>query len=273
MEMFAFGENWESYAEKITESKIKMSVNGLYKLVRNEIKGKTFLDIGSGAGIHSLAALLLGAKRVVAVDIDELSVKTTYAVLKKYAPNNNFEVLKLSVFELDPYTHGHFDIVYSWGVLHHTGNMIKAIKKTSEMVKDGGLFVFALYRRTWMDWFWKKEKAWYSKASPQAQQMVRNIYILLFKLGLIFTKRNPKSYIENYEKNRGMDFYHDVHDWLGGYPYESISKKEVQHLMNSLGFVEVRSFVREGKFFGRSLGLFGSGCDEYVYRKQRRRND
>jgi 2-polyprenyl-6-hydroxyphenyl methylase/3-demethylubiquinone-9 3-methyltransferase len=63
-----------------------------------------------------------------------------------------------------------------------------------------------------------------------------------------------------------MDFYNDVHDWMGGYPYESISSCEVDDSMRSTGFQALRLFLSKGrKILGRDVGFFGSGCDEYVY--------
>jgi 2-polyprenyl-6-hydroxyphenyl methylase/3-demethylubiquinone-9 3-methyltransferase len=61
-----------------------------------------------------------------------------------------------------------------------------------------------------------------------------------------------------------MDFSHDVHDWLGGYPYETALAAEVERKMTALGFKAERVFARP-----MSFGLLGSGCDEYVYRLQR----
>lgn len=173
-----------------------------------------------------------------------------------------------SVFDLNPESRGRFDTVYSWGVLHHTGDMVRAIRCAAALVAPGGLFVFALYRRIWMDWFWKWEKRWYARASPKSQRRARAIYIALFHLRLWATGRRFNRYVEGYRAKRGMDFYHDVHDWMGGWPYESISAPEVGDLMRELGFVPERSFVRKGRVFGRDSGLFGSGCDEYVYRRR-----
>jgi hypothetical protein len=56
------------------------------------------------------------------------------------------------------------------------------------------------------------------------------------------------------------DYFHDLHDWLGGYPYESITPIQVAQELTNLGFAHVRSKIEP-----RSIGLFGSGCDEYVY--------
>lgn len=79
---FAFGRNWAEYAGKITEAEVREAEAGLLRLMGGErLEGKRFLDIGSGSGLHSLAALRLGAREVLAVDIDADSVATTRAVL------------------------------------------------------------------------------------------------------------------------------------------------------------------------------------------------
>ena len=69
-------------------------------------------------------------------------------------------------------------------------------------------------------------------------------------------------FLAEHKRLRGMEFHHNAHDWLGGYPYESIDPPGVAAIMGGLGFQPVRSNVRPKHF-----GLFGSGCDEYVYRR------
>lgn len=126
--------------------------------------------------------------------------------------------------------------------------------------------MFALYRRVWMDWFWRLEKRWYTKASLASQARARTIYIALFRLGLRVTGRRFADYAANYRERRGMDFYHDVHDWMGGWPYESILPAQAESLLGSLGFGPVRVFAAKGLIGGRRIGFLGSGCGEYVYR-------
>ena len=265
---FRFGENWRAYAEKVDEAAISEAANGLRRLIGAEITGKRVLDIGCGSGVHALAALWLGAAGVRGIDLDPDSVAAAQAVLNRYAPSAPWRVEEKSIFTLSPASIGHFDIVYSWGVLHHTGDMLGAIRTAAELVSHGGLFVFALYRKTWLCSFWKWEKRWYAQASPRRQRMAQRLYTALFRLGLWASGRGYASYVANYRTNRGMDFYHDVHDWLGGWPYESISPTEVGELMRGLGFEPVRCFITTGRRLrGRQLGLFGSGCDEYVYKR------
>jgi 2-polyprenyl-6-hydroxyphenyl methylase/3-demethylubiquinone-9 3-methyltransferase len=256
---FAFGKNWASYAQLVTDAQIDEGVSGLQRLTGGDLHGKRFLDIGSGSGLHALAALRLGATEVLSVDIDPDSVATTRQLLETHAPGKSSRVLERSVFDLDPKSMGQFDVVYSWGVLHHTGDMQRAIRSAAALVAPRGRLIFALYRFTWMCWFWKIEKRWYATASPQAQRRARSIYVSLFRLA---KGREFSSYVANYPViNRGMDFHHDVHDWMGGYPYESISPAQVDRLMRQLGMQQVRAFAYQGT----PSGLFGSGCDEYVY--------
>jgi len=267
---FAFGKNWAEFSEKVDEARIDKAEHGLRRLIEEkEITGRSFLDIGCGSGLHSLSALRLGAKRVLALDIDADSVATTRAMLERHALSQNqrqtWQVEEKSVFDILPEKDGRFDVVYSWGVLHHTGDLARALDCAAACVASGGLFCFALYRRTWLDWFWRLEKRWYAKAKPEAQARARRCYVVLHRF-LVGRKRHERYVKDNHD--RGMDFYHDVHDWMGGWPYESISPKEVERHMRALGFEAVRQYIFKGRLI-RHIGLLGSGNDEYVYRRQR----
>jgi 2-polyprenyl-6-hydroxyphenyl methylase/3-demethylubiquinone-9 3-methyltransferase len=263
---FAFGKNWASYAQLITEAEIAEAIASLRRLVGDDLTGKRFLDLGCGSGLHALAALRLGAASVVAVDIDPDSVCTTRAVLHAHAPGAPWTVLELSVFDAKAESLGRFDVVYSWGVLHHTGDMYRALRLAASLVAPGGRFVFALYYLTWMCWFWKIEKRWYASARERSQSLVRAVYVALYRLA---KAGKFAVFVKNYRSARGMDFYHDVHDWLGGWPYESVSAADVDRFMQQLGLRRAHLFgVR-----GRRLGLLGSGCNEYVYKKPLERID
>jgi SAM-dependent methyltransferase len=265
---FAFGKNWADYAKLVRDEQIAKATEGLQRLAAGSLQGKRVLDIGCGSGLHALAALRLGAAEVVSIDIDTHSVATARALLELHAPGKPWRVLELSVFDADPQALGRFDVVYSWGVLHHTGDMYRALRQAARLVAPNGQFIFALYRLTRLCWFWKIEKRWYARAGARAQAVARSVYVALMRLVWAFVVRfrDPNvgtfaSYVRSYSNNRGMDFYHDVHDWMGGWPYESISPQQVERLMSELGMRRVRAFTLEGM----RMGLFGSGCDEYVY--------
>ena len=259
---FAFGKNWASYAAQIDEPRIEEATKWLLKLIpAEEFKGRSFLDIGCGSGLHALSAARLGTSRIMAIDIDPDSVATSNAVLSSNNIKTPWLTETMSVFDLDPKCHGTFDIVYSWGVLHHTGNMWEAVGKAASMVSPNGLLAIALYRKTHMDPFWKLEKRIYAHAPQIVQNVIRALYIAAFRLVTFVTGGNFHEYVANYKSSRGMDFYHDVHDWLGGYPYETTLAPEVEAKLSGFGFKAERVFARPV-----SHGILGSGCDEFVYR-------
>jgi len=266
---FEFGRNWSEFAELIDDARAAQARAGLERLAgRDALRGKTFLDIGCGSGIHSLAALELGAARVLAVDLDPKSVATSRAVLSRFCPDADWEVREQSVFDLDPQQLGVFDVVYAWGSLHHTGALHEAWRNAARLVAPHGLLIVAVYRQTRLCWLWKIEKWLYSRSPAWLQGCARGVYIGAMRLGFWATRRDFRAYRDNYGRSyRGMNYAHDVHDWLGGYPYESISPPEADALRQSLGLAHVRSFVEEKT----RVGIFGSGNDEYVW--QRMTND
>ncbi len=254
---FEFGENWRDYAKTVDQPRIDSAVDGMRKLFPDGLAGKTFLDIGCGSGLHSLAALSLGAKSVTATDIDENSVSTTKEMLSKYMPGANWSAGIGSVFEMKP---AQFDIVYSWGVLHHTGDMWRAIECASKLVRPGGLFVLAIYAKTPFDRFWKAEKRIYSNTPKVGQWIIRQAYLAALFAAYTASGRNPLSLFTR-ARIRGMNFLHDIHDWLGGYPYETATSAELHDRICEFGFAEERSFPIS------TTGVFSSGCHESVFRR------
>ena len=263
---FAFGENWRSFLARLDGARIAEAETALQWLVgRSRFDGLRFLDVGSGSGLSSLAARRLGAN-VVSFDYDVQSVDCTTQLRAKFFPNDAAWRVELGTILDRDYVAaiGQFDVVHAWGVLHHTGDLLRSIKNAALLVVPGGLLITALYRKTALCPLWAVEKRWYSRTSSSSQAKARDLYTGLMRLAFAVTGRDFAAYVSNYRSNRGMDFIHDVHDWLGGYPYESIRPNDAAQMFCAIGFEEIRTKVR-----GNSIGVFGSGCDEYVYRKRR----
>jgi len=262
---FAFGENWLDYARKIDEEKISRAIDDLRRLSgRQRLDDMTFLDIGCGSGLSALAASRLGASRVAGVDIDPDSVTAARQVFARFAPGLPADFEVCSVFDMTPAGFGTFDIVYSWGVLHHTGDMVRAIETAAALVRPDGELYLALYRKTPYCGMWRHIKRWYSKASSTSQQRARRMHVFLFKTALKMQGRDFDTYVRDYG-NRGMDYYNDVHDWLGGYPYQSVAPDECHALLGRMGFAVDREFVKRSRHPLR--GILGSGCNEYAFHR------
>ena len=155
--MFNFGMNWKKYSKySLDNQKFMAALDSLEKLIGKErIIGTRFLDIGCGSGIFTISASKLGAKEVIGIDKSKESIKTSLKNSKKFLPKNRIILKTKSIFDDDIVKLGKFDIVYSWGVLHHTGNMWKAINITSRLVNHKGLFVISIYNKHWSSPIWK----------------------------------------------------------------------------------------------------------------------
>jgi SAM-dependent methyltransferase len=260
---FSFGENWLGYLSQVDAQAKTEAEKGLLKLFpREALAGARFLDIGCGSGLHSLAALRLGATDLTAIDIDANSVKATTRLLEDAPPSVGKDIRLLSIFDAEPEALGLFDIVYSWGVLHHSGAMWEAVERASRFVRPGGLFGLALYEKCPSCGFWTAEKKLYSRSPALVQKAIRGVYKGAFYAALLATGKWSATYIRTYKSTRGMSFHHDIHDWLGGYPYESAKVEEVRTRLRDWGFEIVRLFSPKPR-----LGLFGTGCAEFTLRR------
>jgi SAM-dependent methyltransferase len=233
---YGFGKNWENYIkEHFSEERVEISKNQLLAFLKLEtLEGKYFLDIGCGSGLQSLAALRAGAARIVSFDYDPNSVSTA-KMLREFAGNpERWQVLQGSILD------GEFlksiepaDIVHSWGVLHHTGNMWQAMDNTTGLAKKGALLYIALYdydiQVNPTPEFWLDVKQRYNQSDERGKRRMERWYIWRFilnrNIGLLpgFVKR-----VINYKRTRGMDMFTDIRDWLGGWPMEFAKRADVK---------------------------------------------
>jgi len=144
---------------------------------------------------------------------------------------------------------GQYDIVHSWGVLHHTGNMKMALKNLCSLVKPGGKLIVAIYNRHWTSPAWLVIKYSYNRFPFLQKPVVTLLYPLIYLAKLAVARRNPK------KQQRGMDFYLNVVDWVGGYPYEYASVSEIEQILNRSGFVTVRTI----------RASVPTGCNEFIF--------
>jgi SAM-dependent methyltransferase len=237
-ERYEFGKNWASFVDAnfSTERRDISKRRLLGFLKRADLENLSFLDIGSGSGLHSMAAHDAGAGRIHSFDYDEMSVQTTARLRTIAGDPANWTVEKGDVLDIDYLRNlGLWDIVYSWGVLHHTGAMWNAIDNAAGRVAPNGLFFIALYSSNVASpstEFWLDVKKRYNLADASGKRWMELCYLWRFGLD-----RNPLrlplliKQIVDKKRQRGMSYMTDVRDWLGGWPMEYADDQQVIDVM------------------------------------------
>jgi 2-polyprenyl-3-methyl-5-hydroxy-6-metoxy-1,4-benzoquinol methylase len=266
-ERFEFGENWSRFLSTLDEAKIAKAEESLRAMLEVEdLSGRSFLDIGSGSGLFSLAARRLGA-RVHSLDYDPNSVACAMELRRRFFNGDAEWVVQEGSALDEEYIRslGLFDVVYSWGVLHHTGEMWRALANAALPVAPAGKLFVAIYNDTGsQSTRWKWIKRTYNRlprllrppfalammAPEEGKAMLRSLVLL-----------RPSEYARRwtrYDENRGMSRWHDIVDWVGGHPYE-VAKPE-----------EIFDFYRERGFNLTKMkcGGVGLGCNEFVFEKR-----
>lgn len=267
MERFDFGQNWARFLQGLDEDRIREAERSLKEMLHvNDLGGKTLLDVGSGSGLFSLAARRLGAD-VVSFDCDPLCVLCTKELMNRFfAEDSHWRIEQGDVLdESFLKSLGQFDVVYAWGVLHHTGAMWKALGNIIPLVgKDGKLFISIYNNQGWASILWTKLKKLYNCSSkPVKVTMILGVGAYFEIRSAVFrllTSQNPlpfKHWAEK-KKSRGMSVWHDLVDWVGGYPFEVAKPEEIFDFYQKRGFFLAKLKTCSG----------GLGCNEYVFIKK-----
>jgi 2-polyprenyl-6-hydroxyphenyl methylase/3-demethylubiquinone-9 3-methyltransferase len=253
-ERFRFGANWARFLDSVDGRRIEAAKASLQEMLQvRDLVGRTFLDVGSGSGLFSLAACCLGAE-VTSFDFDPQSVACTQEMKRRYggrlAP---WRIAQGSVLDQGYLASlGRFDVVYAWGVLHHTGAMWDAMENVAGLVKPGGLLYLAIYNdQGWRSRYWRVVKRLYNRG-----WLLRGLVLVLHVWYLYFVRAVVRRVRGKGRPPRGMSLWHDTIDWLGGYPLEVASPDKVLGFYRQRGFqsVEIRTCGRK------------SGCNEFVLR-------
>lgn len=262
-ERFAFGKNWQRFLSYLTEERILEAEKSLRAMLEVEdLRGKTFLDIGCGSGLFSLAAVRLGAERIVSFDFDLRSVACAQELKRRFfdgAPN--WTIHQASVLDSRfLQALGQFDVVYSWGVLHHTGHMWQALANVIPSVGSDGKLFIALYNdQGTLSRIWKTIKRAYNRRLLW-RLLIIPIFagclpVMFFAKDVFFLRKNPLSRYREYKRSRGMAYWTDLLDWLGGYPFEVARPDAIFDFFRARGFAMVKI---------KTAGI-GWGLNEFVF--------
>ena len=262
---FSFGSNWAKFLLRLDDARIRQAERDLQQFLdAARLDGKTFIDVGSGSGLSSLAAKRLGAQ-VHSFDYDLDSVACTNELRRRYGGDGSgWNVASGSVLD-DAYISslGLWDIVYSWGVLHHTGAMWKALGNAADLVKPGGTLFVAIYNdQGRLSKNWLRVKQLYCALPPSLRFLVVvPAMVRLWGPTVVrdLVRGNPLRSWNNYAGQgfRGMDPWRDAVDWIGGLPFEVATPEAIFDFYRDKGFTLQKMSTCAG----------GIGCNQFVFHK------
>ena len=262
-ERFAFGENWRQFLAVLNDSRIAKAEESLRHMLQvPDLTGKSFLDIGSGSGLFSLAARRLGAS-VYSFDYDPQSVACAQELRRRYFTSDpQWQISEGSILDAGYLAGlGQFDIVYSWGVLHHTGSMWQALDNAAALVAPGGKLFIAIYNdQGKISDRWRSVKRTYNRLPLPLRFLVTvPVLVHLYWRSAVkdLLRLKPFHTWRDYHKERGMSPWRDLVDWVGGYPFEVAKPEAIFDFYLSRGFALTRLVTCGGSL----------GCNEYVFQR------
>jgi SAM-dependent methyltransferase len=256
---FSFGANWQKLIGRLSQEQVQHATDSVASSFGSEqVAGRRFVDVGCGSGLFSLGALKLGASQVVSIDVDPNAIACATELKRKEGNPANWAIRAGSILDASFIrTFEPADLVFSWGVIHHTGAMWTAFENLLLLVRPSGLLRVAIYNRPRKPGLQLALKRSYNRAPRRLRPLMVAGYGSVLLTLLAVNGRNPVRYVSEYgSRSRGMDFWRDVEDWLGGLPFEYASPDEVRK------FAENSEFQVEDELV-RSPG----GCNEYLLRR------
>jgi 2-polyprenyl-3-methyl-5-hydroxy-6-metoxy-1,4-benzoquinol methylase len=279
MARFAFGKNWRDFASSLTPQQFASAKEAMVRLLgTHDLSGRSFLDVGSGSGLMSVVAHRLGA-RVTAFDYDPAAVATTAAVRDRDLSATAFPVLEGSILDKAFVGElGRFDVVYAWGVLHHTGDLWSACTNVADTVEPGGLLAVAIYNdQGGQSQRWRRIKRAYVRGGRVRQLALLSAVTAYFRTRHLLSELvatalvaclHPQQVLRILKTKtiqsrtlpvpRGMDRRHDLVDWVGGYPFEVATPERVFEFFHSRGFSLERLTTCGG----------GLGNNQFLFRRR-----
>ena len=183
-------------------------IHHIESLFPDGVQGRKVLDAGCGSGIVSMAFAKLGGD-VTGIDASERCVELSRARAKQFGVRARFERHDLTTLHLGD---SDFDIIYSWGVLHHTKAPKESFHRLVSVLKPGGTIVIAVYLKTWLSGFWNCSRLVYQYSPKIGKSMIiRTLSIMLNSVDTVRKRLKRDNSIDM----RGTDNDEIINDWFG----------------------------------------------------------
>ncbi len=261
---FAFGRNWQRFLASITDERQRIARESITEFMGvGDLNGLRFVDVGCGSGLFSAAACQLGAAEVVSFDYDAFSVACCAELRRRAGEPDHWRVFEGSILDdrlVDQL--GAFDVVYAWGVLHHTGAMGRAIDNAMRLMNERAWLYMAIYntRRGWRgSKYWQRKKRLYCRLPAIGKRAIEAMHVAYFAQSKLLRFKNPLRSIREYQSKRGMNWYTDLVDWLGGYPYEHATVEQI--------FRHVADRCPDCRLVNLSQ-TDGLGCNQFLFKRE-----
>jgi len=132
----------KNYHDQIEDYRYSMTPEVFEFAQFTRYSGKKVLEVGVGAGTDFCQWVKAGCI-ITGIDLTSEAVKNTASKLA--SQNLSGYDLRVADAENLPFKDETFDLVYSWGVIHHTANMQKALEEVCRVTKRNGEIKLMLY--------------------------------------------------------------------------------------------------------------------------------
>ena len=214
-----------------------------------QLKNKKVLDMGCGSGRFSVAFARLGAKKVYGVDLGDQGIRIGNKLSKKFNLKN-LTFKKSSVLSL-PFKNNYFDFVFCKGVLHHTGNLKKALNEFVRVINGNGYGYLYLYGKGGIFWYSRKKMRQIMKNIPYEFTMnVLKLYgmpaertVFVDSWYVPIEENVSKNFLENYFKYKNLKFK----KYTKALPIELESMEKNKYFNLLYGDGELRYLIQKNK--------------------------
>jgi ubiquinone/menaquinone biosynthesis C-methylase UbiE len=117
----------------------------------NNLKNKSVLEIGVGVGSHA-ALIAPYTKSYTGIDLTKYATNMTSNRMELGSLKKNYKIIQMNAEKLD-LPDNSIDMVWSWGVIHHSANTEKVLDEIHRVLKPGGTAKIMVYHRGWWNYY------------------------------------------------------------------------------------------------------------------------